>query len=85
VEYSVIRLFHDLSGDSDVALKVEQEKNPDIKAQMLFYLACYYDIRGNRTLADRYYTMVQELSNGATIEWQLNEWILQERGIGLRN
>jgi tetratricopeptide (TPR) repeat protein len=84
LEYMMLRLFHDLSGDSDVAVKVDKEANPDIKARMLFYLACYYDIRGSKTLADRYYLQVQELDRMATPEWRINEWILEERGISLR-
>jgi hypothetical protein len=52
---------------------------------MLFYLASYYDIRGNRVLADRFHLMVQELDAFASIEWRLNEIVLAERGIGLRN
>jgi tetratricopeptide (TPR) repeat protein len=84
LEYSVLRLFHDLSGDADVAVKINNESNIYTKARMLFYLASYYDIRGNRSLAERYYLMVQELDAVATIEWRLNEWILAERGIGIR-
>ena len=84
LEYSMLRLFHDLSGDVDVAVKVDMEVNLDSKARMLFYLACYYDIRGNKTLADRYYLRVQELDRMAGLEWRLNEWILEERGISLR-
>ncbi|MCL2243326.1 MAG: tetratricopeptide repeat protein [Treponema sp.] len=84
IEYSMIRLFHDFSGDFEVTIKVESERNIYTKARMLFYLASYYDIRGNRNLANRYYLLVQELDAVATIEWRLNEWILAERGIGLR-
>jgi len=84
LEYYMLRLFHDLSGDSDVATRVNNERNVYTKARMLFYLASYYDIRGNRTLADRYYIMVQDLDAVSTIEWQLNEMILEERGIGTR-
>ena len=84
LEYSMLRLFHDLSGDADAAVKIENEKNTYTKARMLFYLASYYDIRGNRTLAERYYMLVQELDAVATVEWRLNEWILAERGLGLR-
>ena len=84
LEYSMLRLFHDLSGDIDVVVKVENEKNIYKKAQMLFYLASYYDVRGNRTLADRYYLLVQEIDAAAIVEWKINEWILAERGIGLR-
>jgi tetratricopeptide (TPR) repeat protein len=84
IEYTMLRLFHDLSGDADVADKIERETNIYSKSRMLFYLACYYEIRGNVSLANRYYIMVQELDAVASIEWRLNEWILEERGIGLR-
>jgi tetratricopeptide (TPR) repeat protein len=84
VEFAMLRLFHDLRGESDVAARIEREQNIYNKAQMLFYLACYYDITGSRTLANRYHLMVQELDAVATIEWRLNEWILAERGLGLR-
>jgi hypothetical protein len=47
---------------------------------MLFYLAQYYDIKGNKNLADKYFLQVQELDQPATPEWRLNEWILEERG-----
>jgi len=83
VEYSMLRLFHDLGGDSDVAVKVDAETNVYTKSRMLFYLASYYDVRGNRTLADKYYLMVQELNTVASIEWRLNEIVLAERGLGL--
>ena len=84
IEYSMLRLYHDLGNDFDVTIKVESEKNIYTKARMLFYLASYYDIRGNTNLANKYYLLVQELDAVATIEWRLNEWILAERGIGLR-
>jgi tetratricopeptide (TPR) repeat protein len=84
LEYAMLRLYHDLSGDLDVALRVENEQNVNTKARMLFYLASYYDIRGNRNLANRYHLMMQELNAVPTIEWRINESILEERGIGLR-
>ena len=84
LEYSMLRLFHDLGGDSDVAVKIDAEINLYTKSRMLFYLASYYDVRGNRTLADRYYLMVQELNIPSSIEWRINEIILAERGLGLR-
>lgn len=83
-EYTLLRLFHDLRGETEAASKIESEQNVFTKARMLFYLASYYDITGSRTLANRYYLMVQELDAAASIEWKLNEWILMERGLGLR-
>ncbi|MCL2211059.1 MAG: tetratricopeptide repeat protein [Treponema sp.] len=84
IEYSMLRLYHDLSGDSGVTISVESEKNVYKKSQMLFYLATFYDIRGNKNLADRYYLMAQDLNAPGTIEWQLNEMILLERNLGVR-
>jgi tetratricopeptide (TPR) repeat protein len=84
IEYSMLRLYHDLSGDSDVAVKVENEKNTYKKAQMLFYLATFYDIRGNTNLANRYYLAMQDLNAMGLVEWRLNEWILEERKLGVR-
>jgi hypothetical protein len=80
----MLKLFHDLSGDTDVAAKVDKETDNDTKARMLFYLASYYDIRGYRNLADRYYLMMQDLDAAGVIEWRLNEWVLAERGLGIR-
>jgi len=84
LEFSMLKLFHDLSGDADVAVKVENEKNIYTKSRMVFYLGCYYDIKGNATLANKYYTLVQELNATGTIEWRINEGILAERGLGVR-
>jgi tetratricopeptide (TPR) repeat protein len=84
LDYAMLRLFHDLSGDTDVAEKVDKETDINTKARMLFYLASYYDIRGYRNLADRYYLMVQDLDGAGVIEWRLNEWILAEKGLGIR-
>jgi tetratricopeptide (TPR) repeat protein len=81
IEHAMLRLYHDLAGDGNVATRVENEVNLDKKSQMLFYLACYYDIRGNKNLADRYFLMVQDLNRVGTIEWRLNNWIVEERGL----
>jgi hypothetical protein len=77
----MFKLYHDLSGDGDVAIKIDQEKNFDVKSKMLFYLANYYDIRGNKTLANNYFIQVRDMGRTGTIEWKINEWILEERGI----
>jgi tetratricopeptide (TPR) repeat protein len=84
LEYSMLKLYHDLSGDLDVVVKVENEKDTRTKARMLFYLASYYDIRGSRTLADRYYLLMQDTNETASAEWQINEWTLKEKGLGIR-
>jgi len=84
LDYLMLKLFHDLSGDADVVIKVESEQNIYTKARMLFYLACYYDIRGNTTLANKYYTFAHELNAAALVEWRINEWIMSDRGLIVR-
>ena len=81
IEYYVIKLFYDLSGDMDVSKRVEAETNLNKKSSMLFYLGCYNDIRGNKNLAGKYFLMVKEMNRIGTIEWRINEFILEELGI----
>jgi len=80
-DWYILRLYHDLSGDLDIALRIEKEVNFDNKSRMLFYLANYYDIRGNKNLADKYFLQVQELNRQGIPEWRLNEWFIEQRGL----
>ena len=82
-DWYIFRLYHDLSGDSDAVEKANQEQNLDAKSKMLFYIAHYYDIRGNKTLANNYFLLVKDMDRKGIIEWKINEWILEERGIKL--
>ncbi|MDR2182141.1 MAG: tetratricopeptide repeat protein [Treponema sp.] len=83
IEWWVLRLYHDLSGDADIAARIDKEKSPALKSRMLFYLAAYYDVRGNRNLADRFYLRVRELGINTILEWRLNEWALESRGVAV--
>jgi tetratricopeptide (TPR) repeat protein len=82
-EWYLLRLYHDLAGDNDTAIRAEKEKNPDAQAKMFFYLASYYDVRGNTTLANRYYLRCWEMKRRAMPEWRLNEWIVAERNLAI--
>jgi hypothetical protein len=83
LDYYVLRLFFDLSGDADVVRRISQEKDERIKAQMLFYLANYYDIKGNSLLADKFYIEFRDMKRMDLVEWRLNEWILKNRNTQL--
>jgi tetratricopeptide (TPR) repeat protein len=80
-DWYMLRLFRDLAGDTDVAMRIDRESRPRIKAKMLFYLAQFYDIRGNTNLADRYFLQVKDTNQRGIPEWRLNEWILTERNL----
>ncbi|MDR1149057.1 MAG: tetratricopeptide repeat protein [Spirochaetaceae bacterium] len=83
LDYHVLRLFFDLSGDADVVRRISQEKNERTKAQMMFYLANYYDIKGNSLLADKFYIEFRDMKRMDIVEWRLNEWILKNRNTQL--
>jgi tetratricopeptide (TPR) repeat protein len=83
-DWQLLRLFHDLSGDSDAVARAGQEQNFDAKSRMLFYIANYYDVMGSKALANNFFLQVQEMNRRNTIEWKINEWMIEERGIGIR-
>ena len=81
MEYRMLRLFRDWSGDTDIAGSIDKEKNPLVKSRMLFYLAHYYDIRGNKNLAKKFFLEIRDLDAKETIEWRINEWSLEAGGL----
>jgi tetratricopeptide (TPR) repeat protein len=81
LDYALLRLYHDLSGDGDVAARLDKETDLTLKAQMLYYLASYYDVRGNTALANRFYIQVDEIGRQPIIEWRLNEMVIKERNL----
>ncbi|MDR3356601.1 MAG: tetratricopeptide repeat protein [Spirochaetaceae bacterium] len=83
LDYYVMRLFYDFSGEADVTRRIDSEKNERVKAQMLFYLASYYDISGLNQLADKFFVEFRDMRRLDLVEWRLNEWILGQRGIHL--
>ena len=83
LDYHVMRLFYDFSGDADVARRIDREKNQRTKAQMLFYMANYYDVMGINPLADKFFIEFRDMKRVDLVEWRLNEWILGQRNIQL--
>ena len=86
LEWYMFRLYYDLTvrnyvGENDMVLRLDQEKDQDLKARMMFYLAQYYDIRGMTASANRYYLMVSDMDRRAVPEWRLNEWITIDRSL----
>jgi len=80
-EWLILRLYHDLSGDGDIVDKTNREQNLEAKSKMLFYIAQYYDVRGNISLANKYFLEVKDLNRPYGIEWKINDMILKERGL----
>ncbi|MCL2833836.1 MAG: tetratricopeptide repeat protein [Treponema sp.] len=86
IEYYMLRLYYDLSGrvyngENDMLARVDRETDNDTKARMLFYLAQYYDIRGNQNLANKFFMQFRDMGRQSLPEWRLNEWICTDRGL----
>ena len=86
LEWYMFRLYYDLTarnymGENDMVARLDQEKDQVLKARMLFYMAMYYDIRGNTALAEKYFVMVDGLNQKAIPEWRLNNWIMINRNL----
>jgi tetratricopeptide (TPR) repeat protein len=86
LEWHMFRLYYDLTarnyiGESDMANRLDREKDQVLKARMLFYMAMYYDVRGNTVLANKYFLLVSDMDKRAIPEWRLNEWILTDRNL----
>jgi predicted Zn-dependent protease len=79
-DWYLLRLFHDFSGDVETTGRAEREQNLDAKSRMFFYLANFYDIRGNQNTAIAYFLRVREMSRRGIIEWKINAMMLAERG-----
>jgi tetratricopeptide (TPR) repeat protein len=82
LEYAMIRLYLDMNGDDGVARRVNQERDSKLKARMFYYLANYYDIKGNTRLAETMFSEITNLEQRMTIpEWRLVQWALEERNL----
>jgi tetratricopeptide (TPR) repeat protein len=82
LEYAMIRLYLDMNGDDGVVRRVNQEKDLKLKARMLYYLANYYDIKGNARLAELMFSEIMNLEQRMAIpEWRLVRWALEERNL----
>lgn len=77
-EYAIARLFYDNVAPGTVAQKVENETNVNNRGKYLFYLALYYQCRGNDNIAQKYYITVQEMQTPMFFEYRLNDWAIEK-------
>ncbi|WP_407426933.1 tetratricopeptide repeat protein [Treponema sp.] len=71
LEFQMVRMYHDQTGDSPVTLKIQNEQSRSKRGKMLFYLALFYDIRGNISLAQKYYGEITEMQGASFFEARL--------------
>ena len=74
LEYLSLRLFHDMTGESTLTLKIQNEENKKKRGKYLYYLALYWDLKQNLSLAHKYYAEVTEIQGADFFEFRLAEW-----------
>jgi len=82
----MVRLFYDYTarnylGENDMITRIDRSTDQTLKARMMFYMAQYYDLRGNKSTANMYYQLVGDTKVQTIPEWRLNEWILTDRDL----
>lgn len=70
-EYFVCRLFYDKTGDSDVVGRISREKDASDRAKYMFYIASYYELFQNPTLAEKMYAEITSLQSPTFFEYRL--------------
>ena len=78
-EYLSLRLFHDMTGESTITLKIQNEESKKKRGRYLYYLALYWDIKGKLELAHKYYSEITEMKGADFFEFRLAEWAQMER------
>ena len=61
-------------GDNMATLDVQKEQSRKKKCRFLFYLAFFYEIKGNDVLAQKYYNEVAAMQGADYFEWRLASW-----------
>lgn len=74
LDYIFTRLFHDMVGDSTAVLDVQKEQSRKKKGRFLFYLAVFYELKGNDNLAMKYYSEVSDMQGADFFEWRIANW-----------
>lgn len=83
VDYKMLRMYHDQMGDNDVTLAVQKLGNNAEKGNItsnrgkyLYYLALYYDIKGDVSLAQKFYAEICAIQSPMFFEYRLAKWSL---------
>ena len=70
-EYFVCRLFYDRTGDADVVNRISREKDASLRAKYMFYMASYYELFQNKSLAMKIYSEITETQGPSFFEHRL--------------
>ena len=76
IDYAMLRVWHDESGEMPLPQKIAALDNASKKGKMYFYLGLYYESFGGIEIARENYTKVISMHNPMFFEYRLAEWSL---------
>lgn len=81
LDYKILRMYHDQIGDNDVTLAIQKAGSnassgsvTNKNGKYLYYLALYYEMKGNTSLAQKYYSEVCAIQTPLFFEYRLAKW-----------
>ena len=74
IDYAMLRVWHDESGEMPLPQKISALDNANKKGKMYFYLGLYYENFGGVEIARENYAKVISMHNPMFFEYRLAEW-----------
>ncbi|MCR5763911.1 MAG: tetratricopeptide repeat protein [Treponema sp.] len=81
IDYAMLRVWHDESGELPLPQKIAALDNSNKKGKMYFYLGLYYENFGGVEIARENYAKVISLNNPMFFEYRLAEWNLNTENL----
>ena len=78
LDYLMLRLYYDGLADSAVLNKVVNNNSRTTKGKMLFYMALFYELKGNTPLANKLYLEVADMDSPLFFEYKLTQWAVEK-------
>ena len=76
IDYAMLRIWHDESGEMPLPQKISALDNSSKKGKMYYYLGLYYESFGGIEIAHENYAKVVSMRNPMFFEYRLAEWSL---------
>ncbi len=71
LDYYLCRLFLDFSGETDVNQRIQKLKSDTEKLPLLFYMGAFYQLKGKKRIAEKYYVDVSTTEYPSFYEYRL--------------
>lgn len=74
LDHLMTRMYHDMGGETGVIVKIQGDIPATQRGKMLYYAALYYDLKGYKELAQKYYLEVAGMQAPQFFEFRLAQW-----------